>query len=161
MDSITTSSYAVHFNQRAYDAINEHLAMTAYSKIFILVDENTKRDCLADLKQRMLGDFDFEILEIESGESQKTINTCTQLWEELSERDADRKSLLINLGGGVITDLGGFVASTFKRGIVFINVPTTLLAMVDASVGGKTGVDLGALKNQVGVREWCLLFPTS
>ena len=151
MDSITTSSYAVHFNQRAYDAINEHLAMTAYSKIFILVDENTKRDCLADLKQRMLGDFDFEILEIESGESQKTINTCTQLWEELSERDADRKSLLINLGGGVITDLGGFVASTFKRGIVFINVPTTLLAMVDASVGGKTGVDLGALKNQVGV----------
>ncbi len=151
MDSITTPTYAVHFNQRAYDAINVHLAGTAYSKIFILVDENTKRDCLADFKYRIQGDFDFGILEIESGERQKTISTCTQMWEALSEGDADRKSLLINLGGGVITDMGGFVASTFKRGIAFINVPTTLLAMVDASVGGKTGVDLGPLKNQVGV----------
>ncbi|WP_373519614.1 3-dehydroquinate synthase [Pricia sp.] len=151
MDSITTSSYTVHFNQRAYDALNEHLAATAYSKIFILVDENTKRDCLEGFKKHIQGDFDFGILEIGSGESQKTIPTCTQLWEALSEGDADRKSLLINLGGGVITDLGGFVASTFKRGIAFINVPTTLLAMVDASVGGKTGVDLGPLKNQVGV----------
>lgn len=151
MDSITTASYAIHFNQRAYDALNEHLSATAYSKIFILVDENTKRDCLGNFKKHTLGDFDFMILEIESGESKKTIHTCTQLWEALSEGDADRKSLLINLGGGVITDLGGFVASTFKRGIAFINVPTTLLAMVDASVGGKTGVDLGPLKNQVGV----------
>ncbi len=151
MDSITTASYTIHFNQRAFDALNEHLAATDYSKIFILVDENTKRDCLEDFKKRTLEDFDFVILEIESGESKKTIHTCIQLWEALSEGDADRKSLLINLGGGVITDLGGFVASTFKRGIVFINVPTTLLAMVDASVGGKTGVDLGPLKNQVGV----------
>ncbi|SDE28078.1 3-dehydroquinate synthase [Pricia antarctica] len=151
MDSITTSSYAVHFNQRAYDALNEHLTATTYSKIFILVDENTKRDCLDDFKKHTLGNFDFGILEIVSGESQKTIPTCIQLWEALSDGDADRKSLLINLGGGVITDLGGFVASTFKRGIAFINVPTTLLAMVDASVGGKTGVDLGPLKNQVGV----------
>jgi 3-dehydroquinate synthase len=151
MNSITTSSCAVHFNQRAYDALNAHLAETSYSRIFILVDENTKRDCLADFRKRIQGDFHFETLEIESGESHKTITTGTQLWEALSERDADRKTLLINLGGGVITDMGGFVASTFKRGIAFINVPTTLLAMVDASVGGKTGVDLGPLKNQVGV----------
>lgn len=151
MDSITTSTYAVHFNQRAYDAINEHLARTAYSKIFILVDENTERDCLTEFKKHIQGDFNFQILEIESGEKNKTIDTCTQLWKNLSDHDADRKSLLINLGGGVITDMGGFVASTFKRGIAFINVPTTLLAMVDASVGGKTGVDLGPLKNQVGV----------
>ena len=151
MDSITTPSYAVHFNQRAYDAINAHLADSSYSKIFILVDENTKRDCLADFEEHLQGDFDFETLEIESGEKHKTIHTCTQLWQKLSDRDADRKSLMINLGGGVITDLGGFVASTFKRGIAFINVPTTLLAMVDASVGGKTGVDLGPLKNQIGV----------
>ncbi len=151
MESITTSTYAVHFNQRAYDAINEHLAGTAYSKIFIVVDENTKRDCLEDFRKRIQGDFDFGILEIESGEDHKTIATCTRLWQALSDGDADRKCLLINLGGGVITDLGGFVASTFKRGIAFINVPTTLLAMVDASVGGKTGVDLGPLKNQVGV----------
>ncbi|MDT7830400.1 3-dehydroquinate synthase [Pricia sp. S334] len=151
MESITTSSYAVHFNQLAYDAINAHLRATPYSKIFVLVDENTKRDCLGNFKNMVSDSSDYEILEIPSGEVNKTIETCIRLWEELSERNADRKSLLINLGGGVITDLGGFVASTFKRGIAFINVPTTLLAMVDASVGGKTGVDLGALKNQVGV----------
>ncbi|GAL65017.1 3-dehydroquinate synthase [Algibacter lectus] len=92
-----------------------------------------------------------EIMEIESGEINKTIDTCVGVWNTLSELDADRKSLLINIGGGVITDLGGFVACTFKRGIAYINVPTTLLSMVDASVGGKTGVDLGHLKNQVGV----------
>ncbi|HET8734974.1 MAG TPA: 3-dehydroquinate synthase [Pricia sp.] len=151
MDSIITTSYAVHFNQRAYDALNAHLTVACYSKIFILVDENTKRDCLGDFKEKVQGDFQFETLEIESGENHKTIATCTRLWSALSDRDADRRSLLINLGGGVITDMGGFVASTFKRGIPFINVPTTLLAMVDASVGGKTGVDLGPLKNQVGV----------
>ena len=151
MESITTSSYAVHFNQRAYDAINSHLVEKSYSKIFILVDENTHQLCLADFMSRLQGDYNFEIIEIESGEIHKNIVTCTQVWEVLSELDADRKSLLINLGGGVITDLGGFVASTFKRGISFINVPTTLLSMVDASVGGKTGVDLGPLKNQIGV----------
>ncbi len=97
------------------------------------------------------GDFHFEVLEIESGEINKNIATCMNLWQALSDLDADRKSLVINLGGGVVTDLGGFVASTFKRGVDFINVPTTLLAMVDASVGGKTGVDLGSLKNQIGV----------
>ncbi|MCL4152909.1 UNVERIFIED_CONTAM: hypothetical protein GTU68_035655, partial [Idotea baltica] len=97
------------------------------------------------------GDYEYEIIEIESGEINKTIETCVGVWEALSELGADRKSILINLGGGVLTDLGGFVASTFKRGIAFINVPTTLLSMVDASVGGKTGVDLGSLKNQVGV----------
>ncbi|MDB4609383.1 3-dehydroquinate synthase [Flavobacteriaceae bacterium] len=92
-----------------------------------------------------------EIISIEAGEENKHIETCLGVWEALSELGADRKSLLINLGGGVVTDLGGFVASTFKRGIDFINIPTTLLSMVDASVGGKTGVDLGVLKNQVGV----------
>ncbi|HEA23440.1 hypothetical protein LCGC14_1175170 [marine sediment metagenome] len=151
MESVITDTYAVHFNQRAYDAINDHLAHTAYSKVFVLVDENTKRDCLEDFTKATLNNTDFEVLEVESGEKNKTIATCIQLWEALSEKDADRKSLLINLGGGVVTDMGGFVASTFKRGIAFINVPTSLLAMVDASIGGKTGVDLGALKNQIGV----------
>ena len=97
------------------------------------------------------GDYDFEIIEIDSGEQYKNIETCSGVWSALSELGADRKSIVINLGGGVITDLGGFVASTFMRGIDFINIPTTLLSMVDASVGGKTGVDLGVLKNQVGV----------
>ena len=81
----------------------------------------------------------------------KNIETCVQIWNVLTELGADRKSLVINLGGGVVTDLGGFVASTFKRGVDFIHIPTTLLSMVDASVGGKNGVDLGNLKNQIGV----------
>lgn len=92
-----------------------------------------------------------EVIEIPAGEINKNIETCTGVWNVLSELDADRKSLMINVGGGVVTDLGGFVASTFKRGISYINVPTSLLSMVDASVGGKTGVDLGTLKNQIGV----------
>ncbi len=151
MKSIISSSCTVHFNALAYQALNRHLAEKNYSKIFILVDENTHDACLAPFMAEIVGDYLYEIIEIESGEINKNIATCTQIWEILSELDADRKSLMINIGGGVITDLGGFVASTFKRGIDFINVPTSLLAMVDASVGGKTGVDLGSLKNQVGV----------
>ena len=151
MNSIIADTYAVHFNDIAYKALNQHLQLKNYSKIFILVDENTHQYCLPNFMAEISGDYIFEIIEIESGEINKNIETCTQVWEVLSELDADRKSLMINLGGGVITDLGGFVASAFKRGIDFINVPTTLLSMVDASVGGKTGVDLGSLKNQIGV----------
>ena len=151
MKSIITSTYAVHFNQKAYENLNDYLSANSYSSLFIIVDENTYECCLPSFMAAITGDYHFEVLEIESGEINKNINTCTNLWEALSELDADRKSLIINLGGGVVTDLGGFVASTFKRGVDFINVPTTLLAMVDASVGGKTGVDLGSLKNQIGV----------
>ncbi|MCM4166222.1 3-dehydroquinate synthase [Arenibacter antarcticus] len=151
MNSIITPTYAVHFNEKGYETLNKHLDKSNYSKIFILVDENTHNDCLPSFMGNIEGDYDFEIIEIEAGEINKNIGTCTQVWEVLSELDADRKSAMINLGGGVVTDLGGFVASCFKRGIDFINIPTTLLAMVDASVGGKTGVDLGPLKNQIGV----------
>ncbi len=151
MDSIITATYAVHFNDIAYQKINEHLSAKKYSKVFVLVDENTNTACLSKFMNRMTVKVDFRIIEIPSGEIHKNIQTCMHVWEALSEDNADRKSLLINLGGGVVTDLGGFVASTFKRGISFINIPTSLLAMVDASVGGKTGVDLGPLKNQIGV----------
>ena len=151
MQSILTTSYAVHFNEAAYEALNQHLGQSRYSKIFILVDENSHNCCLPKFMSQLYGDVEVEIIEIESGEINKNITICIHVWEALSELDADRKSLLINLGGGVITDMGGFIASTFKRGIDFINVPTTLLSMVDASIGGKTGVDLGTLKNQIGV----------
>ena len=151
MESIISDSYAVHFNENAFKALNAHLAKKAYSIVFILVDENTHELCLPQFMAEINGDYQFEIIEIESGEVNKNIDTCVGVWEALSELGADRKSILINLGGGVLTDLGGFVASTFKRGIDFINVPTTLLSMVDASVGGKTGIDLGSLKNQIGV----------
>lgn len=151
MQSIVSDSYSVHFENIAFEALNSHLSSNNYSSIYILVDENTHELCLPLFMSEIVGDYNFEIIEIESGEINKTIETCVGVWEALSELGADRKSLLINLGGGVLTDLGGFVASTFKRGIKFINVPTTLLSMVDASVGGKTGVDLGPLKNQIGV----------
>lgn len=151
MESILTDSYAIYFDTQAYLALNKLVKAKNYSKIFILVDENTHRDCLPLFLSSVETTTDLEIIEMEAGETHKTIETCVQIWHALSELDADRKSLLINLGGGVVTDLGGFIASTFKRGIDFINVPTSLLAMVDASIGGKTGVDLGALKNQIGV----------
>ncbi|MDO7171387.1 3-dehydroquinate synthase [Mariniflexile sp. AS56] len=151
MNSIETNNCTIHFNNICYSSINERLKSKNFSKIFILVDENTHQFCLPYFLERLETDVVIEIIEIESGEINKTIDTCAGVWNTLSELNADRKSLLINIGGGVITDLGGFVACTFKRGIAYVNVPTTLLSMVDASVGGKTGVDLGHLKNQIGV----------
>jgi len=141
----------VYYQGDGFLQINAYLKEVQPSKVFILVDNNTHGDCLSLFLQKIGTSENFEILEIEAGEINKNLETCTGLWNALSELDADRKSLMINLGGGVVTDLGGFVASTFKRGISYINVPTSLLAMVDASVGGKTGVDLGNLKNQIGV----------
>jgi len=117
----------------------------------VLVDENTKEYCLslAIRKAKVLADA--TILLIESGEQHKTIEVCNKLWQSLMEQGADRRSLLVNMGGGVISDLGGFVATTFNRGMQFINIPTTLLAQVDASIGSKVGVDFDGIKNQVGL----------
>ncbi|WP_046745640.1 3-dehydroquinate synthase [Kordia zhangzhouensis] len=151
MNSIQAANYFVHFNTNCYTALAEHLATSNYSKVFILVDEHTHVDCLPHFMAHLESEVSMEIIEIPAGEIHKNIETTVGVWNALSELDADRKSLLINVGGGMTTDLGGFVASTFKRGIAYINVPTSLLSMVDASVGGKTGIDLGTLKNQIGV----------
>ena len=151
MDSIQTKDYSIHFNSTCYKEINAHLKNTDYSKICVLVDENSHENCLPKFLSELETGIEIEIIEIESGEINKNIETCSGVWNALAEINADKKCLLINLGGGVITDLGGFVASCFKRGIDFVNIPTTLLSMVDASVGGKTGVDLGVLKNQIGL----------
>jgi len=133
-----------------FTSLNVYIDQIKPSKIFILVDENTHNYCLPILLPNLETDAPFEIIQIEAGEENKNIGTTTQLWEIFSEMEADRKSLLINLGGGVITDMGGFVASTYKRGFKFINIPTTLLAMCDASIGGKTGIDHQYLKNIIG-----------
>lgn len=133
-----------------FSQLNDFLQSKSFSKIFILVDENTHEYCLPVLLGNLETDLAFEILEIEPGEEMKNIQTANQLWEILTEMQADRKALVINLGGGVITDMGGFVASTYKRGVQFINIPTTLLSMCDASIGGKTGIDLMHYKNMVG-----------
>jgi len=151
MKSILSTDYYVHFQENAYSSLHNYLQNNFCSKIYILVDNNTKESCLPLFQKKANFNLSVEIIEIKAGEAYKNIGTCSHLWSRLSDLGADRKSLVINLGGGVITDMGGFVASTFKRGIKFINVPTTLLSMVDASVGGKTGVDLGVLKNQIGL----------
>jgi 3-dehydroquinate synthase len=151
MHSIQANNYSIYFNQEAYFFLNEFINQQKYSKLFVLTDSNSYTNCLPHFLAQLATEIEIEVIEIEPGEAHKTIDTCVQLWHSLTELGGDRKSLLLNLGGGVISDLGGFVASTFKRGIDFINIPTTLLAMVDASIGGKNGVDLGSLKNQVGV----------
>lgn len=150
MEEIVTEKGQVFRNKIAWELFSKTLKNLQLSKIFVLSDENTNEHCLPYfLKKSNIENF--LNITISSGETHKTIATCLKVWNELSEKGADKNSLLINLGGGVVSDLGGFVASTFKRGIPFINIPTTLLAMVDASVGGKNGVDLGHIKNQIGV----------
>lgn len=150
MQEIQAHNYSIFFKENGFKALNKNIAEKKYSKIFIIVDENTNEFCLPTILPIIETEATIEIIELEAGEENKTIETCIQVWNILIELGADRKSLVINLGGGVISDMGAFIASTYKRGIAFINIPTTLLAMVDASVGGKNGVDLGGLKNQIG-----------
>ena len=119
------------------------------SQVFILTDENVAPFWLPELEYWLGCENAIEIV-IRSGEQYKNLQTVQRIWKTLMKHHADRNALLINLGGGTITDLGGFAASTYKRGIRFINVPTTLLAMVDAAIGGKTGIDFGGAKNQIG-----------
>ncbi|MEL1244268.1 3-dehydroquinate synthase [Flavobacterium sp. DGU11] len=151
MQAIKTTGYTIYFNEDCYGYLQDLLASENYSGIFILADTNTSQYCLPNFLAQVATELPIEIIEIEAGEVNKSIETCIEVWHALTDLGADRKGIIINLGGGVVTDLGGFAASTFKRGMDFINVPTTLLAMVDASVGGKTGVDLGVVKNQVGI----------
>jgi 3-dehydroquinate synthase len=151
MKPILSTEYSIFFKEDAYQRLNNYLTENKTSKVFILVDENTREFCLPTLRKKLNDNIIFEIIEIKEGEVHKNIKTCVEVWKTLTKFEADRKSILINLGGGMVSDLGGFVASTYKRGIRFINIPTTLLSMVDASVGSKTGVDLDNLKNLVGL----------
>ncbi|MBP6812124.1 MAG: 3-dehydroquinate synthase, partial [Saprospiraceae bacterium] len=122
-----------------------------YSQVFVLCDENTRRHCLPYfLKETGLSEK-ITLTEIPSGESKKTLATCEKIWQTMLTAKLDRKSLVVNLGGGVIGDMGGFCAATWKRGVDFIQVPTTLLSMTDAAIGGKTGIDFQGIKNTIGV----------
>lgn len=151
MHSIDAKGYFIHFNENGYTELAVFLKNSNYSGIYIIVDSNTDEHCLPGFLSRLETESKIEIIEVEPGEESKSIETSIQLWHALTELGADRKSVIINLGGGTITDLGGFIASTFKRGIDFIHVATSLLGMVDACIGGKNGIDLGSLKNQIGV----------
>ena len=153
MTEIKSTDYSIFITKNITKEINWFVkeSKNNYSKLFILVDENSLKFCYPQLVEKIALFKNAEIIEIESGEENKRIEICVQIWSTLSEYSADRKSLLVNLGGGVIGDMGGFIASTFKRGIDYINIPTTLLSQVDASVGGKVGIDLHHLKNQIGL----------
>ncbi|CAM3393886.1 3-dehydroquinate synthase [Aequorivita lipolytica] len=151
MENILEEKGLVYNNGMAWEVFSKHLDQQGNTKVFVIIDENTQKHCLPYFHKNYPSENGFETITISAGEKFKNIETCLNVWNTLSEKGADRNSLIINLGGGVVTDLGGFVASTFKRGLQFINIPTSLLAMVDASVGGKNGVDLGHIKNQIGV----------
>lgn len=124
------------------------MALSDASQVFVLVDDNTHHCCLP-LYERLFG-TSFILLETPSGETHKTLHEATALWRSLLGHKANRHALLVNLGGGVVSDLGGFVASCYQRGISYVNVPTTLLAMIDAAIGGKTAIDFEGMKNQIG-----------
>jgi len=123
----------------------------AKSRKIILVDEQTHDNCLEYLLTSFPSLEEAEVMLLPVGEENKVMEVCFQVWEAMSEYGIVRSDVIINLGGGVVTDMGGFIASIFKRGLDFINIPTSLLGMVDASIGGKNGIDLGAYKNQLGV----------
>ena len=132
------------------NSLAEAIEKYPHDRLFILTDEHTHRLCLPQLQNIPAIQDATEII-IGAEDVHKNLETLASVWQALSEQGATRHSLLINLGGGMVTDLGGFAAATFKRGIAYINIPTTLLSMVDASVGGKTGINFNGLKNEIGV----------
>jgi len=149
--NILDGSCEIVFEENLWPQLKSLLTEIAPSQIIVLTDENTKRDCLPIFHLKLSEKIEYKHICIPAGEEYKNLSTCNKIWQALSEAGADRESLLINLGGGVVCDLGGFVASTYMRGIKWINIPTTLLSMVDASVGGKTGVDFNGFKNIIGI----------
>ena len=140
----------VIFSDQLQSTINQAIADCPHDRLFVLTDETTSRLCLPVIAgyESMAGVYP---IVISATDQHKNLESLSHVWSELQQHGATRHSLLVNLGGGMVTDLGGFAASTFKRGLHFINIPTTLLAMVDASVGGKTGINFGGLKNEIGV----------
>jgi len=130
------------------ESISDFLQPAYYSKIVVLVDNNTRKYCYPVLKSLLPKHL---LITVEAGEQHKNLTTCEKIWQEMTRAQLDRHALMINLGGGVIGDMGGFCAATYKRGIDFIQIPTTLLSQVDASVGGKLGIDFQGFKNHLGV----------
>lgn len=140
----------IYIDQSIGENLKKVLREIKSDKVFILTDEHTREYCLPIIS-KIPEISAAHLISIEAGDIYKNIESLSQVWMELSRNGATRKSLMINLGGGMITDLGGFAASTFKRGMQYINIPTTLLSIVDAAVGGKTGINFNGLKNEIGV----------
>lgn len=152
----------VIISENLRQTLNEAVAECPHDRLLVLVDETTQQCCLP-----VISDFECmqgaQVITIGATDTNKTLDSLSHVWSEMQRFGATRHSLMINLGGGMVTDLGGFAASTFKRGIPYINIPTTLLSMVDASVGGKTGINFGGLKNEIGVfnNARCVILDTT
>ncbi|MEL7122264.1 MAG: 3-dehydroquinate synthase [Bacteroidota bacterium] len=149
MQSLDLSTYQIHVGD-IWQKLEIFLKDNNYSQHIVIVDENTEKYCWPILQEK-LSDVAFEIIKIPAGELYKHIGTCQEIWAQMMNNKVDRKALCINLGGGVIGDMGGFCASTYKRGIDFIQMPTTLLSQVDASIGSKLGIDFMQIKNSIGL----------
>lgn len=163
MIEIKKDKFSILFEEDGYAELANFILKNNFNKILLLTDKNTKKHCLklflSKIKKnnkevhKIISSISFDF-SVDSGEKSKSIGVSNKIWTFLIEKGFKRNDLIINLGGGMITDLGGFVASTFMRGIKFINVPTTLLGMIDASIGGKTGVDFKGIKNIIGVFQF-------
>ncbi len=140
----------IHYGSGSLKKLNNFLSKKTFTQLVILTDAEVLKNCYPLLLKNVPNIQSAEIIELEGGEQNKNINTVIQVWETLTDLGTDKYSLLINFGGGVVTDLGGFAASVYKRGIPFIHIPTSLMAMADAAIGGKCGVDLNNIKNHVG-----------
>jgi len=147
---VTVNRSPVIFGPDSYPALDRLVKSMHPHRVFILVDENTHQHCMPQLFNSVTTLAGAKVLKITGGESSKSFDNAVALWKELLTLGTDRSGLIINLGGGVVSDLGGFVASNFLRGIRYINIPTSLMAMSDAAIGGKTAVNVGFMKNQVG-----------
>lgn len=149
MEILQLSDYNIYVGSVA-EGLAQFLDGKNYSRYVVLCDENTEKHCLPILEQHF-PKLDFLTVKIPDGEAYKNIDTCQSIWRQLMVAGIDRKALILNLGGGVIGDMGGFCASTFKRGVDFVQIPTTLLSQVDASIGGKLGIDFANVKNSIGL----------
>jgi 3-dehydroquinate synthase len=150
MEKIELTGYSLFLGTGVWDALTNTLEDLSPSQIVVLCDAHTRIYCLPELVDR-LSLAEPQVITVPAGETYKNLDTCRIIWRNLMDRQLDRKALLLNLGGGVIGDMGGFCAATFKRGIRFIQIPTTLLSMVDASIGGKLGIDFAQIKNSIGL----------
>ena len=140
---------SVIFSNRIGEDLSAYVKHLGYSQLGVITDSNTIQKCYPQVKHLLPENH--SVFSFEAGETHKNLETCTSIWQWMTDEGFDRKALIINLGGGVVGDMGGFCAATYKRGVRFINVPTTLLSQVDASVGGKLGIDFNGLKNHLGV----------
>lgn len=142
-----TTKNNISITNKLAESLKEYFSTNTFSQIAVLTDTNTLEYCYPLVQEHLPA---HAVFTIKPGEAYKNIDTCVYLWEKMTALAMDRKALLINLGGGVIGDMGGFVATAYKRGIKFVNLPTTLLSMADASVGGKLGIDFQGYKNHIG-----------